>query len=688
MSKFHRFVDPTYNTLGGAFPGTISGVVYDRLNVTSGGVGGGDGSANADPKLPSGPNIGSYMTGFGENGKSSAVNRGIRALGENCDAIDDVLGGSIPRLTRVSFTLGAPSSSVAVTGDVFVGDFGLANTQANRNRLVHVESADGTPAVITGSTPLCTLIHDGSNANVLGQSADGFYEDVTFNFASALPAGSYVLLIGRRSSYRDLRENFLTDMISETVLRGNQSVENWSAFTHGLNERYRRATGRINAALNTPGSGAVITRDGTAPTSTEGALPPTVGYGQYKDAYQALWNAPLDAARVDATAWSALGALGGSSGYVFEMLPYNQTGTYLKGTRQHAGLLGVVPRDIRVSSYTPPGGYLPQTYLTRIGTNVSADLNPRSLNTANERATVRLGGSDYFHLAGKTAIKVDLDLLLVTVAGKTEAYVIGYIDTTYTNEARLYTLAGTLAEFPATATAATVEWVQVSVKSARAGFEVFSVSGLTDNQDGSGEIQYGVPKFFAPSDSFDDGMVNSSNSEARNTAIAAMSWGGMHRTVSSGKTYYRDNGFLLGDGSIDSAGRLRGMPSSREVVVSVAGTASLNWRPLSPFANHNTAICGNQLVVYLTAALDAALTCTINWLGESLIAGDEVTIFVENQNGCVPTIAHVLPPNVDSLVFSGEDETLPQTAGAVVQYRIRFATISNVLKGFVTRTDY
>ena len=44
----HRFVDPAYDLgTGGAFPGSIFGETYDRINVTSGGTGGG-GSANAD----------------------------------------------------------------------------------------------------------------------------------------------------------------------------------------------------------------------------------------------------------------------------------------------------------------------------------------------------------------------------------------------------------------------------------------------------------------------------------------------------------------------------------------------------------------------------------------------------------------------------------------------------------------
>jgi hypothetical protein len=275
MPLFYRFVDPAYNLQGGSFPGTVGESTYGRINVTSGGIGGGDGSANADGATPSGgPNAGTLFVAFGEDATSLHFNRPARALAQNTDILDNILRGSIPRVERDSITLSTSSSTVAVTGDMFVGPYGMANTQSNINELVYLENADGTPIWISGQIVTCSLIQNGSGGNVLGTSEDGFYTAPTLSFPIPLPAGTYTLFCGRRTSYANMFEAKADALVAEHILGRAEDSLLWINFSHGLDGKYRKSSKRTGGGSvpdagglqdsDTPGSGSLINRDGAS----------------------------------------------------------------------------------------------------------------------------------------------------------------------------------------------------------------------------------------------------------------------------------------------------------------------------------------------------------------------------------------------------------------------------------------
>jgi hypothetical protein len=127
---FHRFVDPTYfgappilHAAGDpAWPDIIDGVTYDRINVLSGGTGGG-GSAFAEPWKASGPNAGTYMTAWTENGTSPNANRAIRALAQNTDYIDNLLHRDLAMPTMATGTgaLGPLTTALVMPAYTYVG---------------------------------------------------------------------------------------------------------------------------------------------------------------------------------------------------------------------------------------------------------------------------------------------------------------------------------------------------------------------------------------------------------------------------------------------------------------------------------------------------------------------------------------------------------------------------------------
>lgn len=259
---FHRYKNPAYNLLGGSFPGGIGSQTYDLINVISEGVGGGDGSSNTDTAKAGGPNAGTYFVAFGEDATSSFANRGMRALSENTDHLDDILRTNIPLFTQSNF--GSPSANnLQIFGDIFVGD----DPGGDAKLLVGVVTNPDGYLPYNGVNPvLVTDIDDGTPGNsVVG---DGWVTDPTIRFNLPLIQGVTVTY-GTRTS---------TSKIAESEREGN-----WRGFffnhliasdakhheVHGLDERYRRSTDITSPdpATDTAGSGSTIIRDGQAITT-------------------------------------------------------------------------------------------------------------------------------------------------------------------------------------------------------------------------------------------------------------------------------------------------------------------------------------------------------------------------------------------------------------------------------------
>lgn len=194
---FHRLLVPTY------FGGLPSG--YDYVNDP---VANGDSGvpAQAEPKKTGGPNDGTYFVAFQEPGTSAITNRGLMALAENTDQLDDYLRRDLATPTvSVAATPGAPLASVVVPGTVFVGALGATNDQRTRSGLVAVLDGDGLPLhVLSGSVyapVLAQLIHDGLSNNVVGVTASEFFTNPTVTFTTPIPAGqSYRLSYASRGN--------------------------------------------------------------------------------------------------------------------------------------------------------------------------------------------------------------------------------------------------------------------------------------------------------------------------------------------------------------------------------------------------------------------------------------------------------------------------------------------------------
>lgn len=186
----HRYVTPTYF---GGLP-----VTHDLINVTSGGIGAGDGSSLVAPQKPGPhPNAGTYFVAFGEDATSGNTNRGLKALAENTDFLDDIVHAdqSIPTVSA-AVVPGAPVSSVVIPGNVFVGSGGELNDQRTRSGLVAVLDGDGIPLhILSGSVyvpVLISKIHDGLGSSVLGT---GYFTNPTVDFVPAIPAAQAYRLV-------------------------------------------------------------------------------------------------------------------------------------------------------------------------------------------------------------------------------------------------------------------------------------------------------------------------------------------------------------------------------------------------------------------------------------------------------------------------------------------------------------
>jgi len=229
----HRLIPPTY--LGGV-PGT-----HDEINNATSGI-----PALADTvKVGSNPNAGTYFIAFGEDGTSSNGNRPHTALAENTDYLDDVVNIEVPVVAHIDGASGAGLASLVLTGDVFVGKSGTANSQDERDRLIKVvDSVTGNDVIdSSGDTVKASLIHNGAATNQVGVPATGFFAGPTVNFTPNIPAStSYRVFYGIRSSYRDIsRDKIRLDAFTRQVIRGAHQVPGESL--RFIREAGRRALG-------------------------------------------------------------------------------------------------------------------------------------------------------------------------------------------------------------------------------------------------------------------------------------------------------------------------------------------------------------------------------------------------------------------------------------------------------------
>jgi len=218
MADFHRYVTPAY----------YSPETYDLINVVSGGVGGGDGSAPADVAKSGGPNDGTYFVAFGEDATSLNTNRMAKALAENTDLLDDYISRDLatPYLTDVLSSGAGGVTDIPITGEVYVGPSGATDDARTRAGLVGVLTSTGEGLVAESpsysfSAVLVSKVHDGAGYSVIGTTASGFYTDPTIRVT--LPAStSYRLLYYVRSKVKNQDASVFTRLAQG--LRGSAEL--------------------------------------------------------------------------------------------------------------------------------------------------------------------------------------------------------------------------------------------------------------------------------------------------------------------------------------------------------------------------------------------------------------------------------------------------------------------------------
>lgn len=196
---FHRFTVPNYT---GGLPGG-----YDYINNAVVGTP----ALVAGPRADGGPNNGTYFVGFGEDGRSVFTNRGLAALAENTDHLDDLLRRDLAVCAITSLvTAPSPTSAVTLIGPgIFLGAVGTPNTAAGINTFIEIlDNEDKEIIDASGVRCVVTSISGGSVGS--GGFSAG---NVTLTVTPAIPTGKqYRVYYGIRGNLATLPVDALTNI--------------------------------------------------------------------------------------------------------------------------------------------------------------------------------------------------------------------------------------------------------------------------------------------------------------------------------------------------------------------------------------------------------------------------------------------------------------------------------------------
>lgn len=403
---FHRYKQPEYTGAPAlpAGPSTVSfnGVSYNLFNVVTEGNGSA-GAAFIDGAKADGPNAGTYMVGFGEDARSSSANRGLRALAENTDFIDDTLNKDLatPVATNVA-TSGGAVATIALPAGTFVGNSGgypLAG-------LFSVLDQNDNDILVSGSKLVVSSI---TGAAVGGGFSAGV---VTLNLSATIPNGQqYRVYYANRGSLAALPVDALTSINIRSVegieaelqaiirnIKGETVTgldTAWDAAPvfklaalgfNGLDGLYRRKTAvpLLGTFLtDAPGLGADIFTEGPALRAyLNASVPYESSSKRYGDTHQALIKTEESGV--------VSGGLG-RTGFVSLM---DETTAFSAG--------GLAVYDLRTL-----------TGITQITASSSATLAFDGTN----RLKLTLSGTDKFSTSNHSNIQWGFDLITLTLPG-------------------------------------------------------------------------------------------------------------------------------------------------------------------------------------------------------------------------------------------------------------------------------
>lgn len=701
---FHRLSAPSYF---GGLPGG-----YDYINdpATNGDAGTG---AAADGKKGSGVNAGTYFISFGEDATSNDLNRPAKALAQNTDALDDILRRDLAITNRTSdVTAGSPVSSIVIAGQVYVGDFGVANTQATRDSLVSILDGSDNEIVVGSQKVQASLIHDGASANVVGAQTSGFFNTVTVALNVAVPAGvTYRVYYGSRSNLATLPKDAFTSI----KIRGAQEVDaaieillrdlhssvagtNWndawlasinSLARTGLDGRYRLTTADPGAtpAVNVAGNGGTIFRDGPAPAISyptyDLSAVGTVGVSHYPDPILAAWRmrraAPAVATNYDSK-------YGGDVGLYQESSYHNYVDAAEVAYNHISGplLLETIPRALTASALS---AHVVSTRINPVGVG---SVNPAAGTSVDARRTISLASGDYIrHTSGRIAFRKN-DLL--EVIDNVTGIPVGTfrLDTILTDTtATLKTVTGAMPPLgpSGAAAAARFRWIQpvVSIggQARTAMADAYGMSSMFVAQpglitDGYDAENIGVAAIMLSA-------LRQRDLGATNELLfTAMAWGGYDTSGA-----FSLLGTLLGDGGITTTGGRQSLNQlsrrTKTFTIPNGGTPTFTVNPV---------IDGTSVTLRATVDVNTPTVVTFalnTGSGYAPQGGDELDITVVTRYGTSQAVTFTWPAN---FYFSGTDGVVPPvntvSAGVhfVTQLRFNYKADVPVPGWYATRTDY
>lgn len=564
---FHRYVAPTYYNPTG----------IDYLN---------DPVANGfslsvpvvvDSIKSGGPNEGIYLVAFGEDASSANANRGIKALAENTDALDDMLHRSIAVPSRSgNVTAPSPVSSIILPANTFVGDSGgysldrlFSILDSNGNEIIDASGVKVVVASITGAA-----IGSGFSSG-----------SVTLTLNVPIPTSTvYYVQYAVRGNLADLPVDALTNVSIQAsqevsaaienqfrLLQGNGYVWNhaWEGNNTiynitwlGLNGLYSKATTRVSPTLSaylgdytdtldTPGAGAYFARSG----------PGMLGYSAVdSNTYADLYSDPLGAI------WKAtvLDTFDGNYtglGTILSTQPMSETiGFAYLGSRVTDGSQSTIH-----GGGTPPGfaaffaGSLTDTV------NNTSDLYTRiysgttcTLAEASSKLRVTLVGTDSYFSSGtpgslKSAIAAGYDMLLVrqNSSGQVRALIITNVQSATVVDT-LCLDGGLDATFVGACTI--LKWVRSYFMVGDGATQFREIASDLTSEVGLRNFQVLQPPINTDTQNTEDTNSTSANAYfgAHNATAAgqAIAWGGYSLNGVSGQGTYSFTGTLRGDGSV------------------------------------------------------------------------------------------------------------------------------------------
>jgi hypothetical protein len=619
---FHRYVAPTY--YGPTGIDYLNDPVANGFSLSVPVV--------VDSRKSGGPNEGIYLVAFGEDASSANANRGLKALAENTDALDDMLHRSLAVPSRSgNVTAGAPVSSIILPLNTFVGDSGgysldrlFSILDSNGNEIIDASGVKVVVASITGAT-----VGDGFSSG-----------SITLTLNISIPTGTvYYVTYAVRGNLADLPTDALTNVTIQAsqevsaaienqfrLLQGNSYAWNhaWEGGTtiyslawKGLDALYRKSTVRIlgapNAAygtftdgLNTAGAGAHFIRDGAGITGVSGTNN-TSWTSAVKDPLGSIFKAASDDALTTGI-------------YTPAAVPVttplsNALGFAYLGRRRSSGLTGdgdshFLPGTAAfyAGSSQFHSGALPAAY-TYLPAGESA-----AVATSGDDMLVTVSGNAHFTAGtdpdAKSGIAAGHDLLVLTYNGITRAFVITAVLTATTCLVR--TLDGGQDTDFVGHTATINRWVRSYFLVGDGGAQFREWASDTPNPVQLRNFQVLQPPANSADEHVDDGGSYATaapnayfGARTSTDASIALGWGGYNTNGATGSGAYERTGALQGDGSLIST----------HVTTPAVTAPALYTTNASASITQNMTSIGEYTLVLSSTAAGIALTLTAMQLG-------------------------------------------------------------------------